>query len=247
MAPSGSRWISDFRQDTKYGIRSFLRSPQLLLVSMLSLGLAVGVNTTIFSLFRAIAGKPVTAAEPERLVRMKFGPGGTAIQVNYPDYKDIHGAKAFSDLAGFASLSANWRLGNDTRRLETLGVTANFFDLLDTRPAFGRFFSAAEAEREPRLAVISYSLWRQTGAHSGLIGHQATINGEPFTVIGVLPPNFRSVTTLALAPDLYLPLSTAVDPKVNERGWAGLICSVASDPVKRRQPHKQLLYPSPNI
>ena len=55
-------------------VHSF-RSPQLLIVSMLSLGLAVGVNTTIFSLVRAIVGKHVSAAEPERLVRMKFGPG----------------------------------------------------------------------------------------------------------------------------------------------------------------------------
>ena len=111
MAPGGSRWISDFREDTKYGIRSFLRSPQLLIVSMLSLGLAVGMNTTIFSLVRAIVGKHVSAAEPERLVRMKFGPGASQIQVSYPDYNEMRNTKAFADLTGFADLSANWRLG----------------------------------------------------------------------------------------------------------------------------------------
>jgi predicted permease len=217
MAPRGSRWISDFQDDTRYSIRSFLRSPQLLLVSMLSLGLAVGVNTTIFSLFRAIEGKQVTATEPERLERMKFGPGAVQIQVSYLDYKEIRGAKAFADLAGFASLSANWRLGDDTRRLETLGVTANFFDLLGARPALGRFFRAAEAEQEPRVAVISYKLWQQSGADPNIIGHQAIINGVPFTVIGVLPKNFRSVMMLALAPDLYVPLSTSIDPKLDDR------------------------------
>ena len=168
MSMADSHWFADFQTDAKYGLRTFLRSPQLLLVCMLSLGLAVGVNTTIFSLIRALAGKHVTAADPERLVRMKFGPGATQIQVSYPDYKEIRVAKTFADLAGFANLSANWRLGEDTRRLETLGVTANFFDLLGTRPAFGRFFDAAEAEQEPRIAVISYQLWRRSGADPSL-------------------------------------------------------------------------------
>jgi putative ABC transport system permease protein len=216
MSISGSRWLAGLQDDARYGLRLFLRSPQVLLVSMLSLGLAVGVNTTIFSLFRAIEGKPVTATEPERLERMKFGPGAVQIQVSYLDYKEIRGGKAFADLAGFASLSANWRLGDDTRRLETLGVTANFFDLLGARPALGRLFRAAEAEQEPRLAVISHKLWQQSGADPHIIGHQAIINGASFTVIGVLPRNFRSVMMLALAPDLYVPLSTSIDPKLDD-------------------------------
>ncbi len=217
MSVSRSRWLSDLRADARYGLRSFLRSPQLLLVSMLSLGLAVGVNTTIFSLFRAIEGKQVTATEPERLERMKFGPGAVQIQVSYLDYKEIRSAKAFADLAGFASLSADWQLGDDTRRLETLGVTPNFFDLLGGRPALGRFFRAAEAEQEPRLAVISYKLWQQSGADPNIIGHEAIINGASFTVIGVLPKNFRSVMMLALAPDLYVPLSRSIDPRLDDR------------------------------
>ncbi len=217
MSLNVSHWVADFQTDTKYGFRSFLRSPQLLLVSMLSLGLAVGVNTTIFSLVRAIVGKHVTAAEPGRLVRMKFGPGASQIQVSYPDYQDIRSANAFVDLAGFADVSANWRLGEDARRLETLAVTANFFDLLRSRAALGRFFGEAEARHDPRIAVISYQLWLRSGAEPGIIGRQATINGEPYIIIGVLPSNFRSVTTLALAPDLYVPLSTTVDAKFKER------------------------------
>ena len=217
MAPGGSRWISDFQEDTKYGIRSFLRSPQLLIVSMLSLGLAVGVNTTIFSLVRAIVGKHVSAAEPERLVRMKFGPGASQIQVSYPDYNEMRNTKAFADLTGFADLSANWRLGDDARRVETLGVTANFFDVLRTQAKIGRLFGEAEAEHDPRIAVISYQLWQRSGAEPGLIGRTVIINGEPYVVNGVLPSNFRSVTTLALAPDLYVPLNSAVEAKFNER------------------------------
>lgn len=217
MSLNRSRLIADFQTDTKYGFRSFIRSPQLLLVAMLSLGLAVGVNTTIFSLVRAIVGKHVTAAEPDRLVRMKFGPGTSQIQVSYPDYNQIRNTKAFADLAGFVDLSANWRFGEDTRRLETLAVTANFFDVLRTQAKLGRLFGEAEAEHDPRIAVISYQLWQRSGADSGLIGHQATINGEPYVVIGVLPSNFRSVTTLALAPDLYVPLGSAIEAKFNER------------------------------
>ncbi|HEX4170452.1 MAG TPA: ADOP family duplicated permease [Bryobacteraceae bacterium] len=222
MALSTSRWISDFREDAKYGSRSFLRSPQLLVVSMLSLGLAVGVNTTIFSLVRAIIGKHVTAAEPDRLVRMKFGPGTSAIQVSYPDYKEIRNTKAFADLTGFADLSANWRLGEGVRRVETLAVTANFFDVLRTQAKIGRLFGETEAEHDPRIAVISYQLWQRSGTDPGLIGRTVVINGEPYVISGVLPLNFRSVTTLALAPDLYVPLSSAVEAKFNERSEARL-------------------------
>jgi hypothetical protein len=214
---SASRLIADFQMDTKYSVRSYLHSPQLVLVSILSLGLAVGVNTTIFSLVRALVGKPATAADPERLVRMKFGPGATQIQVSYPDYEEIRRENAFADLAAFADFSANWRLGEDARTLETLGVTANFFDLLGSRPEYGRFFTATEAKQDPQIAVISYQLWRRSGSDSNVIGRQATINGKSYVIIGVLPPNFRSVTTLAIAPDLYLPLCPVVDSKLNER------------------------------
>jgi predicted permease len=222
MDLSTSHWISDFREDAKYGLRSFLRSPQLLVVSMLSLGLAVGVNTTIFSLVRAIIGKQVTAAAPDRLVRMKFGPAASQIQVSYPDYNEIRNTKAFVDLTGFADLSANWRLGEDARRVETLAVTANFFDVLRTQANLGRLFGEREVERDPRIAVISYQLWQYSGADPRLIGRTVVINGEPYVIRGVLPPNFRSVTTLALAPDLYVPLSGAVEAKFNERSESRL-------------------------
>jgi predicted permease len=217
MAPKISHWTSDFREDAKYGLRSFFRSPQLLIVAMLSLGLAVGVNTTIFSLVRAIVGKPVTAAEPDRLVRMKFGPGASQIQVSFPDYKEIRDAKAFADLAGFADLSANWRLGEDARRLEILAVTPNFFDVLRTQATLGRLFGEAEAEHDPQIAIISNKLWQESGADPRLIGRTVEINGRPYVIRGVLPSDFRPVTMLGLAPDLYVPVSSAVEAKFNER------------------------------
>jgi predicted permease len=254
MNPGTAHWISDFREDAKYGLRSFLRSPQLLIVAMLSLGLAVGVNTTIFSLVRAIMGKHVTAAEPDRLVRMKFGPGNSQIQVSYPDYNEIRNTKAFADLSGFADLSANWRLGEDARRVETLGVTANFFDVVRTQAKIGRLFGEAEAEHDPRIAVISYQLWQRSGANPGLIGRTAIINGEPYLVTGVLPSNFRSVTTLALAPDLYVPLSDAVEAQFNQRsegrlnllgrlrpGESALSAQAALTPIAR---YLRKIYPS---
>ncbi|HEY2471666.1 MAG TPA: ABC transporter permease [Terracidiphilus sp.] len=222
MTAGTAHWISDFCEDAKYGFRSFLRSPQLLIVAVLSLGLAVGVNTMIFSLVRAIMGKQPSAAEPDRLVRMKFAPGLSAIQVSYPDYKVIRGTKAFADLSGFADLSANWRRGEDTRGLETLAVTANFFDVLRTQAKFGRLFGEMEAEQDPRIAVVSYKLWRDSGADPGLIGRTVVINGEPYLISGVLPSNFRSVTTLALAPDLYVPFSKVVEAKFSERSESRL-------------------------
>jgi predicted permease len=222
VAPTTSRLMSDFREDVKYGLRSFLRSPQLLIVAMLSLGLAVGVNTTIFSLVRAIVGKPVTAAEPDRLVRMKFGPGASQIQVSFPDYKEIRSSEAFLDLTGFADLSANWRLGEDARRLEILAVTANFFDVLRAQAKLGRLFGEAEAEHDPQIAVISNKLWQESGADPRMIGRTVEINGKPYVIRGVLPSDFRPVTMLALAPDLYVPLSGAVEAKFNVRSEARL-------------------------
>jgi putative ABC transport system permease protein len=222
MGSGGSHLLSDFQEDTKFGLRSLLHSPQLVVVATLSLGIAVGVNTTIFSLVRAIVGKPVTAGEPDRLVRMKFGPGVTQIQVSYPDYKEIRDIRAFADLAGFADLSANWRLGDDARRLETLAVTPNFFDVLRTQAKLGRLFGEGEAEHDPQIAVISNKLWRESGADPRLIGSTVEINGTAYVIRGVLPSNFRPVTMLALAPDLYVPVSSAIEAKLNERGESRL-------------------------
>ncbi len=97
-------------------------------------------------------------------------------------------------------------------------VTANFFDVVGVPLARGRGFSAEEAraERDPRLAVVSYTFWqRELAADSGVLGRSIMLNGEAYTILGVLAPRLKSVAGLALAPQVYVPVNRSLVPDID--------------------------------
>jgi predicted permease len=216
-----TRRVAFFEQvgyDLRYTLRSLARQPMLTAAAVLSIAIAVGANTAIFSLASELLLSVPTASRPDRLVHIRMGSGS---HVSYKQWRDLERSGALPGLAGFnIETNANWRGTDQAITLTPLIVTANFFDTIGAPMAMGRPFTAAEAqaERDPTVAVISHGFWQtRLAADPAVVGSSIVINGRLYTVLGVLPAGHQSVLGFGLAPEVYLPLSRALAPDLDER------------------------------
>ena len=202
--------------DIRRAARVLSASPGLVLVSVLSLGLGLGANLTIFSFLRAAFFYQPEVTEPQRVVGVE---PGNSNQYSYLNFRELQESDIFESVAGFRRVQLNLRVGEEPERVPGLSVTADFFSALGIQAAIGRRFGGAEAapERQPRIAVLSHAFWQQRfGGSTATIGQSVTINGEPFDIIGVLPEGYRAITPRA-DPAIYLPISALVVPTIDDR------------------------------
>lgn len=184
-------------QDLRYGIRMLLKKPGFTAIAVLTLALGTGANTAIFSLVNAVLLKPLPFSEPERLVMVwedmsAIGfPSSDPAPGTYSDWKAQN--QVFDDMA-----MLNWRSFNITgdgepEKVSAYGVTANFFPLLGTQPALGRNFLPEEDKPgSAKATIISYGLWqRRYGGDANIVNRDILLNGEKYTVVGVMPAGFQ--------------------------------------------------------
>ena len=212
-------FIENVAQDLRYTLRSLLRQPTLMAAAVLSIAVAVGANTAIFSLASELMFAMPSAHRPDQLVHITMGGGS---HVSHRQWRALDESGALAGLTGFnIESSVNWRGPDQTISLMPMVVAANFFDVIGVPFALGRGFTAAEAqaERDPTMAVITFRFWQQRlGGDPGVLGRTLTFNGVPYTVFGVLPADSRSIAGFGLAPEVYLPLSRMLMPDVDSTG-----------------------------
>src|SRR5262245_25559051 len=192
-------------QDVRRAARVLRASPGLVVVSVLSLGLGLGVNLTLFTAIRAVFFYTPSIAAPERVVGVE---PGNSNQYSYLNYRDLQQANIFESVAGFRRVTLNLRGREQVERVQGLAVTANFFEMLGVAAAVGRTFSAMEAaaDRQPRVALLSHWFWqRRFSEDPSVVGQRLTLNNVPFDVIGVLPESYRPISPLESF-DVYVPL-----------------------------------------
>jgi predicted permease len=200
----------------RHAIRSLGRSPGLVLVSVLSLGLGLGVNLAVFSAIQAVFFYEPTLADSSRVYAIQ---PGNSNQFSYLNYRDLRDSGAVESAAGSRGVTLSLRIGTVTERVDAFAVTGNFFEFVGIPVALGRSFTEAEAaaERHPRVAVLSDPFWRRRfNADPAVVGRELTINGEPFAVIGVLPDRYRTVRMFN-DPGVYVPISALVLPTMSDR------------------------------
>ena len=188
-----------------------LKSKMLTLIAVLSLGLGIGATSTIYALVDQLLLHDVTAHEPERLVDFNHGPWSS-----YLNFQEIRASGVFADLAANPTCypPPRWREGDQTYAISVQCVSGNYFSLLGVQAARGRVFAEEEAaaEKDPRLAVTSHQFWqKRLGSDPNVIGRVLTVNHTAYTIIGVLSADHRK------APDLIVPLSTDLYPRLFER------------------------------
>jgi predicted permease len=205
--------METFWKDLRYAFRMLLKSPGFTLIAMLALGLGIGANTAIFSVFNGILWRPLPAKDPQQLVILASKPRAIdfPLQLSYPDFKDYRELKAaFSDLAAYVPSPVNFGVEGHPERAWAEMVSGNYFSMLGLEPAIGRTFAPDEGwvpGKDP-LMVLSYKYWQKRfGGNPAVVGQTVKVNNHAFTIIGVAPENWRGAYYF-LEPDFYLPLTT---------------------------------------
>jgi putative ABC transport system permease protein len=193
----GWPWVEQLVQDLTHAARGLRKSPGFTAVALATLALCIGANSAIFSVVNAILLKPYPWPGSERLVyvhnafpKMGFASAGA---ISIPDYLDHHtGVPAFAESALIAGFSANLALDGNPERVYGLQATPSLFSLLQVQPTLGRVFSEAEAEPGAvRTVVLRDDFWKNRyGGDPAVLGRTIRLNGEPYTIVGVLPPGF---------------------------------------------------------
>src|SRR5579863_1019724 len=197
-------------QDLRYGLRMLAKNPGFTAVAVLTLALGIGANTAIFSLIDAVLLKTLPVAHPEELVLMRWeSPHVVTDFLPYPTFAQLRdSSQAFDGMFAFCS---PW-LGTDVDGKPGIAsgqlVSGSFFSVLGVRAIRGRTFTAEE-DRVPGgdpVAVISHRYWkRQFALDPAAVGKSITVNGLPFTIIGVTPPEFDGVS-VGDARDIWIPM-----------------------------------------
>ena len=203
-------WMELLTQEFRFAMRVFTKSPGFAVTAVLTLGLGIGATTAVFSVVNAVLIRPLPYPEPDRLIGIWHSAQFQAItsrnvrlsSTMYLTYREHN-----RTFAGFGL----WRPGaatltgvGDPEQVRTIVVTHETLPALGVRPAFGRWFSAADdTSGTPETVMLTHGYWqRRFGGDTGIIGRVVTIDARPREVIGVMPQAFRFLNAEA---DVILP------------------------------------------
>ncbi len=201
--------MSEIGRDIRIGIRGLGRSPGFALAAILSLALAIGLNTVIFSILNAVLLQSIPVPDPDGLLRIgRTVRGEGFLVVSNPEYRDISKVAAFEDVLAHQINSALLNIAEEPAEVPMELVSGNYFEMLGLDLARGRGF-AAEEDRTPGthpVLVISWRLWRERfAADPEVVGREVRVNGHRFEVVGVAPEGFVGTFPGFLA-DIWVPL-----------------------------------------
>jgi len=206
----------DFAQDFRFGARTLLRRPGFTLTAVLILGLGIGAPTTVLTVVNALFFRPPPQiAEPHRLIRVtrSWAPGEGGGALGNPDYLYYReNASTLSGLAAFGGARAVSYTtgGQENDQLQVLFVSDNYFEVLGAPMARGRVFLPEENATPGAhpVTVLAYAFWvRALGGDPGVVGRTLTLNGAPYTVVGIAAEGFGSVSPASAPPDAWVPIA----------------------------------------
>src|SRR5262245_37197220 len=201
----------------KYAVRALVKNPRFSLVAIAALALGIGANAAIFSVVNAVLLQPLPYPDPSRLVRVcREFPTGVGCAESIPKYLSAAKAQSMDAVAAydFAGPGLNLSGGGLPRQVKGIHVSASYFRVFGATQALGRPFTDDEDRvGGPRVAVLAYGLWMsQFGGDSAIVGQPILLNGDAYTVVGVLNARFRSEP----AADVFIPLQA--DPNSTNQG-----------------------------
>jgi putative ABC transport system permease protein len=212
-------------EDLRYAFRVLLKDPGFTAVTVLTLALAIGATSTIFSAVNAVLLRPLPYPDPARVVMVwgdDPGRGEHRTQICYPDVKDWRAQNhVFEDIAAFTGYwSPVLSTPSGVEQLEGVRVSDGFFGVMGRQPLLGRAFLPEEQlDGRGDVAILSYGLWeRSFGGDAAILGRQITISGRPYTVVGVLPQSFRPlpVRVQEHGADIFRPLSKQFSDEIRD-------------------------------
>jgi len=225
-AGRSGNWFLDVARDLRFAGRAMRKNPVFVLFVVLTLGLGIGANTTVYTLINTLLLNPLPVRDSSRLAAVsasetaRTARSGAELPISYLDLRDYQARnQVFDSLAGYTvPRPVTWQTEQGSERMFVELVTGNYFSTLGLHPARGRFFLPEEdgAPGAHPVAVLNYATWQQRfGGTSAVIGQTLRINRVAFTVIGVAPPDFIGISAI-FGPDVWIPASMAEQLAPNE-------------------------------
>jgi predicted permease len=213
-AEEGLPFLETLLQDLRFAFRVMRKSPGFAITVVITLALGIGANTAIFSIVYGVVFRPLPYPHPQRIVELtESSPRGSGEKdVTYQEMQFLieHGSP-FQFFTGYTVQGYNLSVGNKTERVKGQPVSTDYFHVLGINPLLGRDFLAEEnAGNGAHVAILSYGIWQtQMGGDRETIGRTITLDGEPFTVIGVMPPGLEASVDPILPgeTDVWTPLA----------------------------------------
>jgi predicted permease len=200
--------IEHLLRDARYAARALRAMPTFTAVAVLTLGLGIGANAAIFSVINAVVVRPLPVDRPGELVAINRL-GRDVPTHSYPDYRDFRDRNTLlSGIAAYRISPMSLDAGGTATRIWGYLATGNYFDLVGVRPILGRALAATDdvVPGGHPVLVLSAECWRtRFGADPAIVGRTIAINGEPFTIVGVMPAGFRGTERLLTA-DVWVPM-----------------------------------------
>jgi putative ABC transport system permease protein len=217
-------WLEQLFEDIRFGLRLLRKNPGFTVVAMLTLALGIGANTAVFSLVYAVLLRPLPFKDPSGLIVLnETTPKVGTVSVSYPNFLDWRSqSHAFSQMSAVHSVDFNLGGVDQPENISGDAVSPNFLSMIGVRTILGRDFGASEEKPGTApVTLLSYSLWQSHfGGDPGAVGKVITLDGRAFTIVGVLPANYRAPDKT----DVMLPIgvwATNNSEQAMERGDRG--------------------------
>jgi putative ABC transport system permease protein len=198
-------------QDFKFAVRQLVKAPGFTAVAVLTLALAIGVNSAIFALINGAVLHPMVPVRPQEVVNVfncRQNANHDYRSFSYNEFREMrdNGGDLFVDLAALEFAVAGIGRDHEMRRSFAFLTSENYFALMGVQPFRGRFYNAEECKPNANIAVVvtSHGFWKRMGGRNDFVGSTLQINGQPYTVIGISPEGFSGASAL-IAPDIWVP------------------------------------------
>ena len=226
-------------QDIRYGFRMLLKNRSFTLIAIFALALGIGANTAIFSVVNAVLLRPLPYNDPARIMTVLHQELGPVAPANFFDFREQQ--SVFESIAAAQYWTANLTGRDRPEQINGVQLTADMFHLLGVPPLLGRTFSDGEDQPgNERVIVLSHRLWqRRFGGDSNIINQQITLDGQSYTIIGVMPKEFQFAPFWATRAEMWSPLNLA--PRTGDRGGQSLrIFARLKEGVTREQAQAEM-------
>ena len=203
-------WLEELPRDVRYALRTLRKSPAFTMTAAATLALAIGANTTMFSVLNAVLLRPLPYRAPEQLAMLWTEDPTQNLHEGRSALWDVEQwltqSQSFADMATFDSVTTTLTAAEGTEQIVGASTSPNLLSLLGVQPVRGRNFSSEETEEQKRLVLISHRFWQaRFGGSNDAIGATLVLNGLPSQIIGILPADFQIAT---LDADVWEPHTT---------------------------------------
>lgn len=218
----GFAWLDSLGQDLRYGLRQLNRNRGFAATAILTIALGVGASAAIFTLVNAVLLRPLPYPEPDRIVVLNQDLHADYRLPRTPDL-DLHHMKnefhSFTDIGSRGRSGAHWRTPEGMQSVMALHVDSALLGLLGFQPALGRSFTTQDEQEGGNVVILTYATWlSRFGGDPAAIGSTMILSDEPFTIVGVAPPEFRVDWEFPFPAEIYTLVSRYAGYHTNNEG-----------------------------